>query len=208
MKDSIHIEDSQTGQLENAPLTRNRFTSVAWLIIIALPFVHMITLSLMGRVWWCKLGDWNPISLDAWGPHNSQHIFDPYTFSHILHGVFFFFFFNWGPMKKSPAWGLLICALLEAGWEILENSPIIIDRYRAATAAVGYLGDSVMNSTADIIFCMLGWWIARAIGLFKSILFFLVLELGCLWWIRDNLTLNVIMLIRPIEAIRNWQSGN
>jgi hypothetical protein len=97
--------------------------------------------------------------------------------------------------------------LIEATWEVLENSPLIIDRYREATAALGYTGDTIVNSVGDILFCILGVGIARQIGFRWSVVLFVATELVLLFWIRDNLTLNVLMLIYPIEAIRVWQIG-
>ncbi len=169
--------------------------------------VAIVTLRAMGRVWWCQLGDFSPIVLDAWGPHNSQHLIDPYVFSHFLHGVVFFFVFNWGVMRRKPLWGLLAATVLEVAWEIFENTPFTIDRYRNATAAVGYTGDSVINSLGDMLACVGGWFVARRIGLLPSILLYLVLEIGCAIWIKDNLTLNVIQILYPLEFIKKWQSG-
>jgi hypothetical protein len=97
--------------------------------------------------------------------------------------------------------------LVEAGWEILENSPIIIDRYRSATASLGYNGDSIVNSTGDLLSCAVGYALAQRIGWKWSIGLFVVIELVMLLMIRDNLTLNVIMLLYPIEAIKRWQGG-
>ncbi|MBC7783676.1 MAG: DUF2585 family protein [Burkholderiales bacterium] len=176
-------------------------------IAIAIPFAHAITLLLMGRIWWCACGTFNPISLDAWGPHNSQHLIDPYAFSHLLHGVIFFFAFNWGAMRRRPAWGLVAAMLLESAWEVFENTPFTINRYRA-TAATFYNGDTILNSLSDLAICVLGWFIARRIGVAWSVVLFLVLEIGCLLWIRDNLTLNVINILHPFEAIKSWQSGH
>lgn len=104
-------------------------------------------------------------------------------------------------------WQLLIALVLEAGWEILENSPIIIERYRAATASLGYSGDSIVNATGDVLSCALGFVVARSIGWKGSLGLFLAVELVMLYLIRDNLTLNVLMLSYPIDAIRKWQMG-
>jgi hypothetical protein len=169
--------------------------------------LQLLTLWLMGRIWWCACGEFRPIIPDAWGPHTSQHLADPYTFSHILHGVVFFFLFNFGALRRRPLWGLACAALLEAAWEIFENTPFIINRYRDATAAAGYTGDTIGNSMADLLAAVGGWFFARYFGWKWSIVLSLVLEIGCALWIRDNLTLNVIMILRPFEFIKNWQSG-
>ena len=94
---------------------------------------------------------------------------------------------------------------LEALWEILENSQFIIQRYRESTMALGYNGDSVINSMGDLISCITGFMLARYLGLRYSIALIIVIEIALLFWIRDNLTLNIIMLVCPIEAIKNWQ---
>jgi hypothetical protein len=176
---------------------------VVVLIIIATAF----TLRAMGRVWSCELGDFSPVIMDAWGPHNSQHLIDPYVFSHLLHGVVLFFVFNFSLLKRKPLWGLVWVTALEATWEVFENTPYTIDRYRSMTAAVGYTGDSVINSIGDLLACVAGWFLARKIGIVWSIVLYLALEIGCAIWIKDNLTLNVIQIIHPIESIKKWQSG-
>ncbi|MDD4019795.1 MAG: DUF2585 family protein, partial [Kiritimatiellae bacterium] len=100
----------------------------------------------------------------------------------------------------------LIALLIEAGWELLENSPIIINRYREATISLGYVGDSVLNSVCDVGMMGLGFLIARLSRLGAIVTLVVVMELGCLWWVRDNLTLNVIMLVHPVPSIKAWQS--
>ncbi len=132
-------------------------------------------------------------------------MFDPYTPSHLLHGVIFYWALRWGVFKRRWLWALLIAAVIDAGWEVLENTPMVIDRYRAATVASDYYGDSIANSVSDWLSAIAGFLLARRIGPWASLAVFLVLEIGCLLWIRDNLTLNVIMLLWPIDAIRQWQ---
>ncbi len=193
---------------EPLPLAESRSPILLPLILVAAAIVGaLVTLRSMGRVWWCAHGDWKPAVLDAWGPHNSQHFADPYVFSHFLHGVVFFFWFNWGVLRRKPMWGLFAAMLLEIAWEIFENTPFTINRYRAETAAVGYTGDSVANSFGDLIACLGGWFVARAVGIWWSIGLYLAMEIGCAIWIKDNLTLNVVQFLYPIEAIKKWQSG-
>ena len=167
----------------------------------------IIYLRRQGRVWWCEQGDWFPISLVVWSPHNSQHLLDAYSLSHLLHGIIFFGALWLFRARISLSWRFVIAAAVEIGWEILENSPIIINRYRAATVSLGYEGDSIVNSIGDVISFACGFWIARKLGLWWSVAAFLVIELGMLFWMRDNLALNVLMLLWPIDAIRKWQSG-
>ena len=151
-----------------------------------------------------KFGWWDG---NIWSSENSQRVADAYSFSHIVHGILFFALL-WLVARKLPlSYRFTIALLLEAGWEVLENSPIIINRYREATIALGYVGDSVLNSCSDIAMMALGFWIASRVKIWVSVTAVLAMEVFCLLWVRDNLTLNVIMLIHPIEAIKAWQSA-
>ena len=185
---------------------RNRNWSVAGSIILA--SVAAVTLWLMGQPLWCKCGGWSLWSWDIWSPHNSQHLIDPYTASHVLHGVIFCGLFFWLPRSVSLNVRFLTAIVLEVGWEILENSSIIIERYRVATIATGYSGDSVFNSVADILACAIGYELALRLRTAKSLIFFFATELIVLVWVRDCLILNIVMLIYPIESIKVWQMAN
>lgn len=138
---------------------------------------------------------------------NSQHIADWYSPSHVIHG-FLFYAAGWALLGKRPIGvRLIVATLVEAAWEIAENSPIIIDRYRTATIALGYTGDSVLNSFADIGCMALGFLLARKLPVPVTIALGIAFELLTLAIIRDNLTLNILMLVWPIEAIKTWQGG-
>ena len=142
---------------------------------------------------------------NIWSSAQSQRIADPYTFSHTIHGMAFYALL-WLVARRAPvrtrfAWALV----LEGAWEILENSPIIINRYREATIALGYVGDSVLNSVSDLGFAALGFLFAWRARLWVTLLAIAVMELGTLLLMRDNLALNIIMLIHPIDAIKAWQ---
>lgn len=138
---------------------------------------------------------------------NSQHLSDWYSPSHLIHGLLFYAA-GWALLHRKPkALRFLIALGIEAGWEILENSPIVIDRYRTATVALGYTGDSVVNSLADMGFMALGFWLARKLPVLGSVGLAIAFELLALVIIRDNLTLNVLMLVHPVEAIRLWQAS-
>jgi hypothetical protein len=137
---------------------------------------------------------------------NSQHLADWYSFSHIIHGFLFY----------AATWLLLrhwlridtrfsLSVLIEAAWEIAENSPFIIDRYRTATIALGYTGDSIINSVSDIAMMAAGFLFAARMPARVTIAVAVAFELLTLWTIRDNLTLNVLMLVSPVDAIRQWQ---
>jgi hypothetical protein len=142
---------------------------------------------------------------DIWSSENSQRVADAYSFSHIGHGILFFGLL-WLVAHNLPVrFRFLIALMIETSWEILENSPIIISRYREATIALGYAGDSILNSVSDLIMMSLGFFFASRVRPWVSAALFVAMEVGCLMWVRDNLTLNVIMLIHPFEAIKQWQ---
>lgn len=178
-----------------------------WWAVGALVLAAAIAELAMGRSAVCPCGH-----LALWAPHvnsaeNSQQLLDWYSFSHVIHG-FLFYLAGWLVLRGQPVGlRLTFATLIEAGWEVLENSPIIIDRYRAATIAVGYSGDSVLNSISDVACMILGFAIARRLPVWVTIGIAIAFELFTLAMIRDNLTLNVLMLVHPSDAIRAWQAG-
>jgi hypothetical protein len=138
---------------------------------------------------------------------NSQHLSDWYTFSHVIHG-FGFYGMLWLVARRRPVcWRFVLAVLLEAAWEVVENTPMVINRYREATIALDYYGDSVLNSIADIVAMMAGFWLASVAPVAASLGLTIAMELFVGFMIRDNLTLNVIMLLYPVEAIKRWQGG-
>lgn len=197
--------------IDNAPLESERGLQLkpselaAAALSAALLVATLVFLRVAGRVWWCACRTPTPFSADPASSHNSQHFADWYSFSHLLHGLIFFGALWFFRARLTLAWRLAIAVAVEAAWEMLENSPIIIERYRAATAAQGYSGDSIVNSLGDILACVLGFFLARALGLRLSLVLFVAVELVMLYLIRDNLTLNVVMLVWPIDAVRAWQ---
>ena len=166
----------------------------------------VVALRLEGRVWWCECGGWNPWASDVWSRHSSQHLVDPYSFTHFLHGFVFSGFLRWLFPRMTRPWRFFGAVVLEAAWEILENSPTIIERYRTATMALDYEGDSILNSIGDVLACALGAAAAQRWGVRISLYVFVALEGLLLFWIRDNLTLNVLMLLFPIDAVKQWQT--
>ena len=176
-------------------------------LALAIVAVTALILLWMGRPPICTCGEVKLWVGTVQGPDNSQHLADWYTPSHIIHGLLFYLI-GWLFLRGNPAGDRLIAAvLIEAAWEILENSQWIIDRYREATMALGYNGDSVINSIADIGWMALGFAIARRLPVWMSVTIAVSFELLTLAVIRDNLTLNVLMLVAPVDAIRSWQAG-
>lgn len=173
----------------------------------SIAIVSVMTLLFMGRVWWCKVGDISPWAWDVWSPHNSQHFIDPYSFTHVLHGVLEFWLIGIVFFRVPIVWRFVIAIFIESSWEVLENTNWIIERYREATMSLDYFGDSILNSAADIVCCGLGFWIAYKLRFWRSLALFVATEIILLFWIRDSLIVNLIMLLWPIDAIKQWQIG-
>jgi hypothetical protein len=161
----------------------------------------------MGRLPFGPDGRFGLWESNIWSSEQSQRFADPYSISHIVHGLLFYGLL-WLAARRAPLrYRFLAAVLLEAGWELLENSPLIINRYRAVTISLGYVGDSVLNSVSDVLMMSLGFLFASRWRVWVSVAFVLAMEVGMLLWVRDNLTLNIIMLVHPIEAIKMWQMG-
>ena len=201
----------ETGMISSIPpsLLPHRRAVLATLLAA---LATVATLLAMGRPVICECGTvklWWGLVQSA---ENSQHLADWYSFSHIIHGLLFYgaahlLWRRWKLLGGLPArWALPIALVIEAAWELFENSPIIIDRYRAVTVSWGYSGDSIVNSVADIGWMAAGFWLASRLPVKASIALAIAFELFTLAMIRDNLTLNVLMLAWPVDAIKVWQA--
>ena len=178
-----------------------------WLAIAITLAAVTFQLHYQGRLWLCSCGRFLLWVGDAWSSDTSQHLLDPYSFTHVLHGFVFYWLMLWFAPRLSRVWQLWLAVAAEAVWEVVENSEFIIQRYREGTAALGYSGDTVVNSLGDIVMCGFGFVLARYLGFGRSLTLFVAVEVVLLFWIRDSLLLNVVMLIYPIEWIKQWQAG-
>ena len=160
----------------------------------------------MGRRLWGIQGQPGLWSGDIWSSHNSQFLADPYTLTHVIHGVVLYGLTSLGK-SMTPGARLIAVVGFESGWEVLENSPFVIQRYRKETIGLDYFGDSIANSMFDIVACMCGALLAKRLPKRIIIPAVIAAELLLAIWIRDNLTLNIIMLLTPNAAIRGWQLG-
>jgi hypothetical protein len=181
-----------------------RVWAIASLLIVAA--AAMVELA-MGRVPICTCGYvklWHGVVNSS---ENSQHLTDWYTFSHVVHGIGFYALLWLVARRLPPGARFVLAVLLEASWEVFENTPFVINRYRAATISLDYYGDSVLNSMSDIAAMMMGFALARKAPVWTAIAIVIGIETMMAVVIRDNLTLNIVMLIHPFEMIRRWQMG-
>jgi hypothetical protein len=188
-----------------------------WIVIALLAVGMVVAMKAQGRVWFSTTGLVTLWHGDVWSSECSQQFFDPYSITHMSHGLIFAVFFGWvGRLAATRLgwawagnwrWQLAASVATAALWEGVENSSFIIERYRTVTMSLEYMGDSVFNAVGDVVSCVIGFFVARWLGVWKTAALFVATELLLLWFIRDNLTLNVIMLIKPVEAIKTWQSA-
>lgn len=180
-----------------------------WTIAAAVGLTALGALALhrMGRRLWCSCGSLSPWSWDIWSPHNSQHVLDPYTFTHVLHGALYYAVLRLLLGSRWPPLRALVAVMVEVGWEVAENTNTVIEAYRESTISLNYYGDSIMNSVGDVIAFALGYTAAMRLPVWLSVLAFLTVEAALLLTIRDSLLLNIVMLLHPVPAIKLWQMG-
>lgn len=181
--------------------------STGFVIALVITGAMAAILFAMGRLPICACGEiklWHGVVVSA---ENSQHLSDWYTPSHVIHG-FLFYWFSWLIFRTgSFGFRLVLATLVEVAWEILENTSWIIERYREATVALDYFGDSIINSTSDVATMMAGFWLASRLPVWVSVVLVIALEAVAMFAIRDGLTLNVVMLLWPLDSILEWQAA-
>jgi uncharacterized membrane protein len=158
-----------------------------------------------GRTVLCSCGYFAIWIGDTCSSSNSQQLFDPYSFTHLLHGFLLFWLVALLFRRLSSGWQIWLALLLESAWEVFENTSFVINKYRTETAALGYTGDTVVNSLGDLACALLGFLIARQLGVRRSLILFVLIELILIFWIHDGLLLQILMLVRPVAAIKSWQ---
>ena len=188
-------------------MTSRQKSLAAALATVSIIIAAALLLLLMGRTPWYKYGPPELWSGDVLSDQNSQQFADPYTLTHIIHGVGFYALL-WLLARRLPLGAKTIIAVfLESAWEVFENTDLVINRYRESTISLDYYGDSVLNSVGDIITALAGFLLTARLPVYVTVIGVLAIEVALAFLIRDNLSLNILMLLYPFEAIRIWQSG-
>jgi uncharacterized protein DUF2585 len=168
--------------------------------------VMVVMLREEGRMFLCACGHFAVWVSDWCSSNTSQQLLDPYSITHILHGFLFCWLITFLFRRMPQGWQLWLALLLESAWEVLENTPFVINKYRTETAALGYQGDTIVNSVGDLTCALLGFLVARRLGVRWSLIVFVLIELILIFWIHDSLLLQMLMLVRPVDAIKFWQT--
>lgn len=187
--------------------SQNRRALLWFVACVGVLGIQVITQHLMGRIWICECGYVKLFEGVVKSSGNSQHIADWYTPSHIIHGFLFYGLGHLLLRGKPLTAKLFLAMVIESAWEVAENTPVVINRYRSATISLDYFGDSILNSTMDTLAMVAGFMFAARMPVWLTVLIAIGFELFTGWLIHDNLTLNVLMLVWPLDAIREWQAG-
>lgn len=182
-----------------------RARPLPWAAMAAILAAVAATQYALGRLPICACGHVAFWEGEVWSSGNSQHLTDWYTLSHLAHGFIFHALLRWWRPGWSLAWRAVAALLIEGAWEVAENTPMVIDRYRDVTASLDYHGDTIVNSFGDGVAMLAGFFLAARLPVAVSVAAVLAMEGLAGWMIRDNLALNVLMLLWPIEAVREWQ---
>jgi len=158
-----------------------------------------------GRSFICTCGHFAVWVGDWCSSNTSQQLLDPYSLTHILHGFLFFWLMLLLSRRLPGAWQFFLAMLLESTWEVFENTSFVINKYRTETAALGYTGDTIVNSLGDLACALVGFLFARKLGFWRSVIVFVLIEVVLTLWIHDSLLLQILMLVRPVAAIKSWQ---
>jgi hypothetical protein len=172
------------------------------LVVLAM----IVLLHVLGRSFICTCGRFAVWTSDWCSSVTSQQLFDPYSFTHLLHGILFFWLIALLFRRMPRAWQFWLALLLESAWEVFENTSFVINKYRTETAALGYQGDTIVNSLGDLACALVGFLVAQQLGLRRSLIVFVLVEVVLIIWIHDSLLLQILMLVHPIEAIKAWQT--
>ncbi|HKG61524.1 MAG TPA: DUF2585 family protein [Pyrinomonadaceae bacterium] len=182
---------------------RRRLTPIIATALV--PLAMIVLLRAEGRHFLCTCGHVAVWVSDWCSSNTSQQLLDPYSFTHVLHGFLFFWLIALLFKRMPRAQQFLLAVLLESAWEVFENTSFVINKYRTETAALGYQGDTIVNSLGDLACALLGFVIARQLGVRRSLIVFVLIEVVLTFWIHDSLLLQILMLVRPVEGIKLWQ---
>ena len=187
-------------------MTTTKDRRIVVIIATALVLLAMIVLlRFEGRRFLCACGHFAVWVSDWCSSNTSQQLLDPYSLTHVLHGFLFFWLITLRFRRMSRAWQFWLALLLESAWEVFENTSFVINKYRTETAALGYTGDTIVNSLGDLGCALIGFLVARQLGVLRSLIVFVLIEALLTFLIHDSLLLQILMLVRPVEAIKLWQ---
>src|SRR5215212_10384213 len=182
---------------------RSMFVLLAGVALVLLGLV--VLLRAEGRSFLCTCGHFAVWVGESCSSNTSQQLLDPYSFTHVLHGFLFFWLIALLFRRMPGGWQFWLALLLESAWEVFENTSFVINKYRTETAALGYQGDTIVNSVGDLACAMVGFLVAQRLGLRRSLIVFALVEVVLIFWIHDSLVMQILMLVRPVEAIKLWQ---